>query len=69
MVAEQELNMNLRLLDTVNAFLKRFNAKYGYDYILAYKSMGEILIANDTLDITRSVLEELNKEYQGHSKK
>jgi len=62
-VAEQEFNMNIQLLDTVNNFLARYNEAYGYDYILAYRMAGEILTANGKLDITREVLEQLNKEY------
>ena len=67
-IAEKEFSMNMQLLDTVNAFLKRFNTNYGYDYILGYKTAGEILLASDTLDITRVVVEELNKEYRAHKK-
>jgi len=68
MVADQELSMNIRLLDTIDHFLKRFNKKHGYDYIMAVKTAGEILIANDTLDITNAVLDELNQEYKQHNK-
>jgi outer membrane protein len=67
-IAEKEYTMNMRLLDTVNSFLKRFNRTYMYDYILGYKMAGEILIANDTLDITNVVLDELNREYRVHKK-
>lgn len=67
-VAEKEYTTQITLLDTVDAFLRRFNAVYGYDYILGYKTAGEILIANDTLDITRVVVDELNKEYREHKK-
>ena len=67
-VANQELNMNLRLLDTVTSFLKRYNKTYKFDYILTYKTAGDILIANDTLDITNDVLKSLNKEYNGKKK-
>jgi hypothetical protein len=35
---------------------------------MGYKTGGEILVGNDTLDITISVLEELNKEYQQRKK-
>ena len=62
-VAEQELHLNLQLLDTVTNFLKRYNRSYGFDYILTYKTGGDILIANDTLDITGDVVKLLNKEY------
>lgn len=67
-VAEQEMNMNLRLVDSVTDFLKRFNRQYQFDYIMGYKPGGEILVSNDTLDITKPVLEELNKEYRQRKK-
>jgi len=63
-VADHEMSMNIKLVDSVTAFLKRYNRKYHFDYIMGYKTGGEILISNDTLDITKSVLEELNKEFQ-----
>ena len=67
-VADQELNMNFQLVDSVTAFLKRFNRQYSFDYIMGYKSGGEILVSNDTLDITKSVLDALNMEYQQRKK-
>lgn len=67
-VANKELDMNMRLLDTVTNFLKRYNRKFNYDYILGMKTAGEILIANDTLDITKDVLNTLNTEYSARKK-
>ena len=67
-VADQEMSMNVRLVDTVTTFLKKFNRQYRFDYILGYKSGGEILVANDTLDITKSVLDVLNEQYQQRKK-
>jgi outer membrane protein len=67
-VADQEMTMNVRLVDSVTMFLKRFNQQYRFDYIMGYKTGGEILIANDTLDITRPVLDALNAEYQKRKK-
>jgi outer membrane protein len=67
-VANMELNMNLRLLDTITNFLKRYNEIYKFDYILTYKTAGEILIANDTLDITNDVVRSLNKDYNERKK-
>lgn len=67
-IGEQEMNMNIRLVDSLTTFLKRFNRQYNFDYIMGYKTGGEILVGNDTLDITISVLEELNKEYQQRKK-
>ena len=67
-VADQELKLNMRLLDTVTNFLKRYNRQYHYDYILGFKTAGEILVANDTLDITSEVLNALNKEHNDRKK-
>lgn len=67
-VANMELNMNLRLLDTITNFLKRYNQIYKFDYILTYKTAGDILIANDTLDITNDVVRSLNKDYNERKK-
>jgi outer membrane protein len=67
-VANMEMNLNLRLLDTITNFLKRYNQIYKFDYILTYKTAGDILIANDTLDITNDVLRSLNKEYNERKK-
>lgn len=61
---QSEADMNVALLDSVMNFLKRYNEKYKFDYILGFNKVGNILYANDTLDITKDVLHELNKEYK-----
>ena len=48
------------LYANVEAQLKTLSAKIGYDYILSYTRGGPILLANDSLDITRQVLDLLN---------
>jgi len=63
-LAEQEFKMNQLLLDSLDNFLKRYNRKMNFDYIFSYNKGGSILIANDTLDITREVLDLLNAEYK-----
>ena len=67
-IADKEMKMNLTLLDTVTNFLKRYNRTYKYDYIMGLKTAGEILVANDTLDITKDVLNALNKTYKEKKK-
>jgi outer membrane protein len=67
-VAEKEQAMHQTLLDTVTNFLKRYNRVYKFDYILGYAKSGQILLANDTLDITRDVVKALNKEYSDKTK-
>ena len=60
---QNEQNMNVAVLDSIMNFLHRYNQKYKFDYILGFNKGGNILYANDTLDITREVLNELNSEY------
>lgn len=67
-VADKEMKLNMAVLDTVTNFLKRYNRNYKYDYILGMKTAGEILTANDTLDITKDVLNALNKAYEERKK-
>lgn len=48
------------LYANVEAKLKELTGQIGYDYILSYSRGGQILLANDSLDITKQVLELLN---------
>lgn len=50
------------LYANVETKLKTLSAQIGYDYILSYSRGGPILLANDSLDITKQVLELLNKK-------
>ncbi len=60
---QSEMDMNVALIDSVMNFLKRYNDKYKFDYILGFTKGGNILYANDTLDVTKDVIKELNKAY------
>jgi outer membrane protein len=48
------------LYANVESNLKTLSSQIGYDYILSYSRGGQILLANDSLDITKEVLELLN---------
>lgn len=48
------------LYSNVESKLKELSAQIGYDYILSYQRGGQILLASDSLDITKQVLELLN---------
>jgi len=61
---QSEMDMNVALIDSVMNFLKRYNDKYKFDYILGFTKGGNILYANDTLDVTKDVIKELNSAYQ-----
>jgi outer membrane protein len=61
---QSEMDMNVALIDSVMNFLKRYNEKSKFDYILGFTKGGNILFANDTLDVTKDVIKELNIAYQ-----
>jgi outer membrane protein len=49
------------LMANVEVQLKSLQSQIGYDYILSYsKGGGQVLLANDSLEITKEVLELLN---------
>ncbi len=59
---EQQKAMN-ELMGNVESKLKSLQSQIGYDYILSYsKGGGQVLLANDSLDITKQVLELLNQK-------
>jgi outer membrane protein len=62
-LSQEEGKMNRVFVDSIDNFLKRYNKKFRFDYILGYSRGGGLLFANDTLDITKDVLNGLNREY------
>lgn len=63
-----EAEMNKVLLDNVSQFLKN-NNNFTYDYVLNYTYNGDILLTNPDYDITKFVLEGLNREYSESKEK
>ena len=61
MVENQKLNM--QLADTINNFLREFNADGRYQMIFANAGKDNILQAADGYDITAEVVEALNARY------
>jgi outer membrane protein len=49
----------------INAYLKKYGQQHRYKIILAATDYGNVAYAEDGLDITKEVLEGLNKEYSG----
>lgn len=62
-IAQQEYELNIVLVDSLNNFLKRYNEQMNFDYIFSYSRGGNILVANDSLDITEKVIRLINEEY------
>lgn len=64
--AEDQKN-NIALRDSINHFLKEYNKTHGYDLILS-KMADNILLGNESLDITKEVIDGLNSQYNEESK-
>lgn len=60
-LSKQEEALNDSLHNDLVNFLKEFNKAHGYDFIFGYQRGSGILLANDSLDITKQVLSGLNK--------
>ncbi len=59
-LGEIQATNNKLLLDAVINYLKEYNKSYNYDYIF---NAGEILIGDETTNITADVLKALNDKY------
>ena len=59
---QEEQKLTQGLFSTVNAYLLRYGKKHGYKLILIANN-GNIGYADDGLDITDKIVEDLNKEY------
>ena len=66
MLENQQLN--LQLADTLNNFLREFNADGRYHMIFANTGKDNILQAADSYDITAEVIEALNARYASKKK-
>lgn len=62
LAAESQKN-NIILRDSINSYLKEFNATQGYDLIIS-RVGDNLLYANEALDITNEVIKGLNDRYK-----
>lgn len=65
---EEQAKYSDSLFSRLTAYLKSINKDNGVRFVLGYQRGGGILFANDSLDITESVLEGLNKEWSEQKK-
>jgi outer membrane protein len=55
---------NKIIVNKIQKFVTEYNKSRHFDYIFTYSNQGgQILVANDSLDITNNVVAALNKEY------
>lgn len=62
-LAQEQIDMNTRLNDTIQNFLKEYNAVKNYQFIFSNTLNDNILIAQPQYDITGEVLQMLNDRY------
>lgn len=54
---------NEELYTRISAFMKQYNKTKNYSFVFGHKKGGGILYSSDSLDITKEVIDGLNKEY------
>jgi len=62
-LSEEEGVMNRQILNSILEYLKEYNTQYNYRYILSSQFGGQVLFADNTLNITYDVLNGLNEKY------
>lgn len=62
-LAKEDAKKTEDILNNIQAYLKEFNAGDKFDMVIGYSKGGGVLYAKEDLDITKSVLEGLNKKY------
>jgi outer membrane protein len=63
-VQKEDQELTNKVLDTVNDYLKRYGKEKGYRIILAATQYGNIVYAQDGIDITEEVMKGLNDEFK-----
>lgn len=66
---EEKQKLNKQLNDTVINYVKEFNKKYKFTYILTNTSNDNFLYADESLDLTKVLLDGLNERYKNNIKK
>lgn len=61
---KKELETQQTFYKNISEYLKEYNKTGMYDFILTYQLGGQILLANDSLDITNDVIRGLNANYR-----
>jgi outer membrane protein len=64
-LSDEETKTSGEMMANLETQLKSIQSQIGYDYILSYsKGGGQVLLANDSLEITKQVLDLLNAKKQ-----
>lgn len=60
---QEEKEWNDKLRAKIVSSIEKYTADRSYDYVLGYSIQSNIILANDSLDLTADVLKGLNDEY------
>jgi Skp family chaperone for outer membrane proteins len=60
--------VNTQLTDTILSFLERYRVEHEYTLILQYGYSSGLLSADKDLDITKDVIQRLNRKYEFEKK-
>lgn len=68
--SSETMKKNEELRKEIFAFIEKYNKENdNYTFVLSYSSIGSIMVADTTLDITKPILEGLNESYLKSKKK
>jgi outer membrane protein len=68
-LTEKQTVMNRQVINAIMEYLKKNSTQFNYKYVLGTSFGGNILYANDSLDITQHIIKGLNDEYKDTKKK
>jgi outer membrane protein len=68
-INEQQVVMNRQVINAIMEYMKENSARFNYKYVLATSFGNNVLYANDSLDITKSIISGLNEEYSKEKEK
>ncbi len=63
---DEEQKLNQKIYNEVNQYIKGFGKQHGYEMILGANGAGNILYAEEYTNITATVIEGLNKDYESN---
>lgn len=63
-INEQQVVMNRQVINAIMEYMKENSVTYNYKYVLGTSFGGNILYANDSLDITKNITAGLNEKYK-----
>ncbi len=63
--AQEDQAMTAKVVQEINAFLKEYGKKHNYKIIFGATDVGNIVYAEEAIDLTAEVLEALNRRYRG----